>query len=874
MLRSPLTTCTSMLLVTVLLGCDDAADSATSPDSTRVSTTAPTALVPTVDPEPPAPDNPRVAGGVTALPGFQVELLYSPGEGEGSWVALCNGPEGTLFAADQYGALFQITPPPVGDYEAEAEIVKHGIEINGAQGLCYLNGELYLMATGEGVVRALDADEDGIYDGKEMLLKVKGGGEHGTHAIVPAPDEQSLYIVSGNMTPIPPLSASRVPQIWQEDQLLKREPDARGHASTVMAPGGWIGEIDLDGSNLTLHSSGYRNAYDIDFNDQGELFTFDSDMEWDQGLPWYRPTRINHAVSGSEFGWRNGSGKWPAYYEDSLASVVDIGPASPTGVFFGYNAAFPTKYQSAFYIMDWTYGIVYAAHLQPDGATYSATFEPFLSGKPFPVTDGVIGADGAMYFTTGGRRIASGLFRVVYFGNKNQAAPTPAPVTALAKLRHQLEELHVADPSAEALDLIWANLGHDDRFIRYAARTALEHQPIDRYAERANKESLPKIRAALGLTLARVAPDQAPAYLASTDPSSLDAERKLMYIRALQVAFARGGEPTPEVRAAIAPRLAAFATSDDRRMVIETIRLKIFLGDDDAIALAIDNMVNGPVPEPPAWAHLAAMNDRYGTVIREMAKYPPPTEQILLAFMLRNVDSGWTIEDRQAYFDWLNRAEGGGGGLSYTGYLEIIRNQAVATLTDAERTALGTAINKPPLTRQPETVQPIGPAVQWTVEQATAAVEGHLTERDFKRGAGLFMAQCAACHRVGIFGEGIGPDLTSVANTYGIGDMMKAIINPSEDVSEQYTMQMIKKSDGNVVMGWIVDADDDTLSIKANVLLEEVTDIPRDQIDTITPVPTSAMPVGTINPLNEEELRDLIAYLMSGGDPESAMFKE
>ena len=47
-------------------------------------------------------------------------------------------------------------------------------------------------------------------------------------------------------------------------------------------------------------------------------------MEWDLGTPWYRPTRINHVVSGSDYGWRSGSGKWPEYYEDSLPALVVV----------------------------------------------------------------------------------------------------------------------------------------------------------------------------------------------------------------------------------------------------------------------------------------------------------------------------------------------------------------------------------------------------------------------------------------------------------------------------------------------------------------------------------------------------------------------
>ena len=114
-------------------------------------------------------------------------------------------------------------------------------------------------------------------------------------------------------------------------------------------------------------SSGYRNSYDIAFNSEGELFAYDSDMEWDMGMPWYRPTRAVHATSGSDFGWRSGTGKWPTYYVDSLPPMVNIGPGSPVGVTFGYGAKFPAKYQKALFLCDWTFGTIYALHLEPHG---------------------------------------------------------------------------------------------------------------------------------------------------------------------------------------------------------------------------------------------------------------------------------------------------------------------------------------------------------------------------------------------------------------------------------------------------------------------------------------------------------------------------
>src|SRR5690606_32287770 len=110
---------------------------------------------------------------------------------------------------------------------------------------------------------------------------------------------------------------------------------------------GWIAKTNADGSHWELISAGYRNAFDIAFNAEGELFTYDSDMEWDFGMPWYRPTRINHVSSGSEFGWRTGNAKWDAEFHDNLPATLNIGQGSPTNLIFGYQAKFPEKYRNS-----------------------------------------------------------------------------------------------------------------------------------------------------------------------------------------------------------------------------------------------------------------------------------------------------------------------------------------------------------------------------------------------------------------------------------------------------------------------------------------------------------------------------------------------
>jgi len=73
---------------------------------------------------------------------------------------------------------------------------------------------------------------------------------------------------------------------------------------------------------------------------------------------------------------------------------------------------------------DWSYGKLYALHLTPEGSAYKVELEEFLNGAPLPVTDVVVNPkDGALYFTTGGRRTQSGLYRVTYVG-KDSTAPS------------------------------------------------------------------------------------------------------------------------------------------------------------------------------------------------------------------------------------------------------------------------------------------------------------------------------------------------------------------------------------------------------------------------------------------------------------------
>jgi len=174
-----------------------------------------------------------------------------------------------------------------------------------------------------------------------------------------------------------------------------------------------------------------RNPYDHTYNLAGEMFAFDADMEWDLGLPWYRAIRTVHAIPGGEMGWRNGSGKWPDYYLDSLPPVREIGRGSPVGVESYQSFLYPREFYDALLEADYSRGRLLWTPLVRRGATYEALNEraELVHGEPLPITDLEVGPDGMVYFTTLGAE--GGVYRLRY----DWAEPRVEPEGVLAIVR-------------------------------------------------------------------------------------------------------------------------------------------------------------------------------------------------------------------------------------------------------------------------------------------------------------------------------------------------------------------------------------------------------------------------------------------------------
>jgi putative heme-binding domain-containing protein len=800
---------------------------------------------------------------------FKVELLYSvPKERQGSWVNLCTDPKGRLYVSDQYGPLYRITPPKIGGKPEDTKIEKVPVELGEAQGLLWAFDSLYVVVNKgnkyeSGLYRVRDTNGDDQLDEVTLLRKLDGGGEHGPHAVILAPDGKSLFILCGNQTKMTELAGSRVPKHWGEDHLLQRMPDGRGFMAGVLGPGGCIYQVDPEGKNWTLYSTGFRNPFDIAFNREGELFTYDADMEWDISTPWYRPTRVCHVVSGSDWGWRNGAGKWPQYYPDTVPPVLDIGPGSPTGICFGYGAKFPAKYQDALFMCDWSYGKLYAVHLKPQGSSYTATAEEFLNGNPLPLTDVVINpVDGAMYFTIGGRKTKSGLYRVTYLGSGPEYVPVRDDFGIGRTGRRVLERLHV--DVAKDMEWIWPGLEDPDRFIRSAARVALEHVDPKQWSERALNETDPAKALAALLALVRVSaddPQHHPNDCRTVDEAlknrlleslgrirweSLSESQRLEWLRIYQILFNRMGRPN----------------ESQRNQVVALL---------DPLYPAKSRFVNAMLCEILVYLEAPGVATK---TLALLAAAPTQEEQIEYVKSLRVLKTGWTPEQRKEYFTWFRKSGGYSGGMSFGGFLNIMKKDAVATLTPTELDSLKSLIEAPP-DPQPTPAQPPRPFVKkWAVADLDKAIAKGIAGRDFDRGRTLFAAgNCFACHRFANEGGIQGPDITMAAGRFSPRDLLESIIEPSKEISDQYASVVINTIDGKMIVGRIINLAGDSLTILPNMLEpNKLTTVDVRRIETQEVSKVSMMPEGLLDTFNEDEILDLLAYILSGGKRDGPMF--
>jgi putative heme-binding domain-containing protein len=808
--------------------------------------------------------------------GFKVELLKSAAQEEGSWVSMAIDDKGRLYISPQAkaadGGIMRVTLDAQGHVEKTDWI---NLKITGAMGMLWAFDSLYVSGIGpegQGLYRLRDTKGADALDKVELLKKFTGAaGEHGAHAIVLGPDNL-LYITQGNASPlIAGVDPESPVQHQGDDDVLPRIKDpVATFFDKVKLPYGHILRTDAEGKKWEVFAAGLRNAYDIDFNADGDLFTYDSDMEWDVGLPWYRPTRILHIVKGADFGFREGNSKLPDYYPDTVGSVVDIGRGSPTGVKFGTKSDFPDQYKKAFFALDWTYGRILAVHLREKGASYTAKnplpsrfdidepdasedVEVFLSGKGLPLTALVFGKDGAMYFTVGGRGTQAGLYRVSYIGAVSQAAEGSSGSNGPAEggpiaVRRKLENF-VGHEDTSAVETAWPFLNSEDRALRYAARLAVESQPVAQWRDRALAEPEPRAAITALLALARVgsSADEEP-LLKALDKfplESLDDEWKLNMLRVLEVSIARQGQPADDLAKTEIEKLSSQYPAKTFDLNRELSELLVRLGAPDVVEKTL--------------------------ALQKTAK--EHAEQVWYANVLREAKT-WTPAQRVQYFSWFKTAADYKGGNSMEKFIERIREDAIAKLTDAEKAPLAAllkAASEAPKITTPVVVRQF--QKNWTMAELTPDLDQAAHGRNFARGKEIFSSVlCIQCHHFAQGGGSVGPDLSAVGSRFNHHDLLESIIEPSKVISEQYASLIVTTKSGDTLMGLVSEQNADHLTLVTDPIAGTKKTIPAADIKSREISPVSMMPPGLINVLTKEEILDLLAYIESGGNEKAPAF--
>src|SRR5690606_2542313 len=263
---------------------------------------------------------------------------------------------------------------------------------------------------------------------------------------------------------------------------------------------------------------------------------------------------------------------------------------------------------------------------------------------------------GALYFLTGGRRLESDLYRVYYDDEATQnavhvseTANEDGQQSQARELRKELEALH-SHPESGAMDLIWQNLKHEDRFIRYAARIALEHLPVNEWQARALKESDPRILTQAMIALARQGKAQSRdamlRSLAAIDYQALSEPEQVDLLRAFELIILRMGTPGSSMKNLVAGYLSPHYPANSNTLNQSLSKLLVYLEAPGAvektIALLGSAKDNAATENASAFSDLILRNPQYGLDIARMLANVPPMQQTYYATVLSGADSGWT----------------------------------------------------------------------------------------------------------------------------------------------------------------------------------------------------------------------------------------
>jgi cytochrome c oxidase cbb3-type subunit 3 len=144
------------------------------------------------------------------------------------------------------------------------------------------------------------------------------------------------------------------------------------------------------------------------------------------------------------------------------------------------------------------------------------------------------------------------------------------------------------------------------------------------------------------------------------------------------------------------------------------------------------------------------------------------------------------------------------------------------------------------------------------------------------RGKELFYgdANCSSCHMVEGEGGRLGPDLTAVGTARTVESLVESVRSPSKrlawgltestkEFAEEYETVTVVTSDGREIKGVTLNEDQFTLQMMDKT--EQIHLLEKDKLRSIQKSRTSLMPTYDQSTLSDQDLNDILGYLLSVG---------
>ncbi|MEM9365859.1 MAG: PVC-type heme-binding CxxCH protein [Planctomycetota bacterium] len=280
-----------------------------------------------------------------------------------------------------------------------------GRDIDSAMGICVL-GQDVIVSASPTIWKFTDHDGDDVPDEKVALFTETGQAQHdhSAHSFLFGPDGMLYWNFGNTGNQVKDVNGETVIDIHGRPVVDDGKP----------LFGGMPFRCDLDGERFEVLAHNFRNNWETPVDSLGTLWQSDND---DDGN---RATRINFVMEQGNYGYRDEltGGTWRQdriTMEDEIPqrhwhlndpgvvpNLLQTGAGSPCGICVYEGRLLPKQFWDQVIHCDPGPNMVRAYPVTPQGAGYSATIEPLLTGitdKWFRPADVCVAPDGSLFVT-------------------------------------------------------------------------------------------------------------------------------------------------------------------------------------------------------------------------------------------------------------------------------------------------------------------------------------------------------------------------------------------------------------------------------------------------------------------------------------------